>query len=100
MNINNMTIWLKNNASFLQSKNVTLEKLVFSPNSSYNPGCYADLLSKCSYGRITLWESGACDIEALDESGDSILWEHRDLNNDVDLDKALRDLVDVMACRT
>jgi hypothetical protein len=45
-------------------------------------------------GRITLWESGACDVEALSfPSGDNRVWKHFDFEDSGEAEQALSDFM-------
>ena len=45
-----------------------------------NPAMRLDFQSPLHVGRVTVWESGACDMEVLDvATGDMVFYEHHEL---------------------
>ena len=53
-----------------------------------------DFDSRDSIGRITVWESGECDLEILlVSSEETILWKHHQFSDVIVADEILRDFV-------
>jgi hypothetical protein len=45
-------------------------------------------------GRVTVWESGHCDMEVIDvESGDSVFYEHHQFSNEIEFHRTFPKLV-------
>jgi hypothetical protein len=98
MDLEHVAKWLVDHSDVLEAKQVSLQEQSYPKHETDKPSCYADLASRCRYGRIIVWVSGECEIVVLDiESGDQVHCEHRDLESEADLDQAFRALVDVIA---
>lgn len=53
-----------------------------------------DIDSDRYIGRICVWDSGLCDLEALSvETGQTAFWQHLELEGDVDFDQAFAALL-------
>ena len=51
--------------------------------SSENPAMRIDFGYKNQEGRMTVWETGECDLEVLNSvTGQSVLWKHYQLKNE------------------
>jgi hypothetical protein len=72
-----MKTWCDNNRLSLIGDGVAVE---FSSTPDGDPpSARIDLESLEILGRVTGWEGGLCDLELISaESGDQIMWEHRE----------------------
>ncbi len=60
---------------------------------------YIDVDSENYFARITFWESGECDREALDaKTGERAFWEHFIFNNRIELVELLEGFFQKIHC--
>jgi len=89
--------WLRVNNESLRQKGIQVE---FNPSnaelfkhvapSQINKAAYAHFASDKCLGSITVWESGACDIDVLSiETGKPIWWKRYDLTTSEELRSVL-----------
>jgi hypothetical protein len=61
---------------------------------SDNSAMCLDFETKKLMGRVTVWESGDCEMEAIDiESGKHAFYEHHQCNNEMEFHRTLAKLV-------
>ncbi len=90
--LNAFARWFSENQNVLLAAGATAILSTPSTNGD-KPGQYADIDVSNGYviGRITLWASGECDMEALDSTSEQqILWKHVHIASECDLDTHLR----------
>jgi hypothetical protein len=55
-----------------------------------NSGMWIDFENSTQMGRMTVWESGECDIEVLNsESGKQLFWKHYELPDEIEFHQCL-----------
>jgi hypothetical protein len=68
--------WFKENKEELRKKGIETD-LISEPTLTDNPSIFADHLSSTKIGRVTVWNSGAIDIEIADQlTGQTVLNKH------------------------
>ncbi|MEJ7615853.1 MAG: hypothetical protein WKF30_02505 [Pyrinomonadaceae bacterium] len=68
--------WLRLNELRLRDRNVRID-LIRPEVSSDKKGAYVDIDTDLLMARVTLWDTGECDTEIIDNKADeTILYEH------------------------
>lgn len=71
--------WFKKNKEELRKMGIETN-LISEPTMTDNPAIFADHLSSTKMGRVTVWNSGAIDIEVLDQfTGQTVLNKHLEI---------------------
>ncbi|OIJ20708.1 hypothetical protein BKP45_08680 [Anaerobacillus alkalidiazotrophicus] len=71
--------WFKENKEELRKKGIETD-LISGPTLTDNPSIFADHLSVTKMGRVTVWNSGAIDIEIVDQlTGQTVLNKHLEI---------------------
>jgi hypothetical protein len=97
MMLDYITSWLDKNISNLEIRGVKITEQFRTPDDISEPASYVDLENEVCYARITVWENGNCDIEALDiESGENIFWIHLEIVDTADIDAAFNLILEKM----
>jgi hypothetical protein len=75
-----VTKWFEDHVEWFKEQGATLEHrrpITGTPNN----GTYVDVDTPRHVARVTVWESGFCDLEALDvDTGNSVFWEHHEFS--------------------
>jgi hypothetical protein len=97
MNIDLAREWIESHDDLWESHAVSLLESGSSHDTD-KPSMYAYLISSSRIGSIFLWDSGECELESLDiGTNKQVLSEHREVENMLDFENALRRLIDVIA---
>ena len=81
--------WFRANTAQLKDRGLQVT-LTRPSQPSDNNGIYADLGTSQYVARVTVWQSGHCDREALHIStGDTVFWDHCLLRTPADLHQLL-----------
>lgn len=80
-----LKIWFEENNQSLKERRITFSfsKLIVD---SAKPGQYVDIDSQSKMARFSLWETGECDFEIIEnETSKNIFWENRNIKSFDDL---------------
>jgi hypothetical protein len=92
--------WLDINAGLLEQMGIVVIEHCKSPEDTEVSSFHVDFASSTSAGRLTLWETGDCDVELLDiPLSESQYLEHLEVYDNSDIDSAYRFLLDVILQR-
>ncbi|CAN5317091.1 hypothetical protein BH09SUM1_BH09SUM1_21610 [soil metagenome] len=86
-------LWFSSNKDSLAEAGLELEYFR-NPNSS---GSCLDVFSSSWVGRSTVWETGECDCEVLNASGQQVLWRHHEGINATNLGSLIAELVFIVS---
>lgn len=87
--------WLQTHTAVLEHKGVRIVEQARTPDVADDPAFRVDFESANCIARLTVWEKGWCNIEALSIATDDLhFWEEREVVDDADIDLAFCDLLD------
>lgn len=87
-----LTDWFDRHRSELEASGITVG-VEHAPADRPKAAAWIDLTTATDIVRLTVWETGECEIQVAEiESGD-VRTEHRDLRSDSELVEALDELV-------
>jgi len=92
--------WLDINAGLLEQMGIAVIEQYETPEDAEVASFHVDFAGSTSAGRLTLWETGDCDVELLDIPLDQPQYlEHLEVYDNSDIDSAYRFLLDVILQR-
>jgi hypothetical protein len=73
--------WFEDNGQLFEKRGITFSfsKLQIETDK---PGQYVDIYSQKQLARVSLWETGECDLEIIDDkTGAYVSWENRTIES-------------------
>lgn len=90
--IETLNNWLAESGAELEALGITAE-LEHAPTDRSKSAAWIDLASVTAIGRLTVWETGECEIQIAKKRSGDVRTEHHDLQSDSDLLDILGKLV-------
>jgi len=89
--------WSEKRRADLTSIGITTSEFHMGPDDRPKPGAFVDHDTLTALGRITIWESGEMEVEAIHiEDGKQIFWKYYQLDGEPNFDLLLQDYFDAL----
>ena len=76
--------WFEKNDQMLSERNITFSFSLLTETD--NPAQYVDIDTESRMARVTLWETGGCDFQILENvTGKTVFWENGNIESEKDL---------------